>query len=150
MAVSYAVAHNGGLDITACARAGRVIPTSDLTRHRVSPPSRATTRWHGLRGSISARNSTIRDAASCQHLEMPPQIAWLLLEGLLPLFGAGAIYLVWGVCTYAAATAGSEFNYRWKEAADPLGWLYGSIIIDEISLVPPNGELNGERRHCRR
>ena len=66
---------------------------------------------------------------------MPAQTSWLLLEGLLPLFGAGVIYLVWGVCNYAATAERSEFAYRWGEAADPLGWLYGAIIIDAQTAV---------------
>ncbi|MBS0417180.1 MAG: hypothetical protein JSR66_05675 [Proteobacteria bacterium] len=66
---------------------------------------------------------------------MVPQVSWLLLEGLLPLFGAGVIYLVWGVCTYAAAVETSEFTYRWGEAADPLGWLYGATMIAAQNAV---------------
>jgi len=66
---------------------------------------------------------------------MPPHVSWLLLEGLLPLIGAGVIYLVWGVCRYAATVQRSEFIYRWGEAADPLGWLYGAIIIAAQTAV---------------
>jgi len=66
---------------------------------------------------------------------MPPNVSWLLLEGLLPLFGAGVIYLVWGVCRYAATMERSAFTYRWGEAGDPLGWLYGAIIIAAQTAV---------------
>jgi hypothetical protein len=45
------------------------------------------------------------------------------------------IYLVWGACRLAATMERSEFNYRWGEAADPLGWLYGAIIIAAQTAV---------------
>jgi hypothetical protein len=54
------------------------------------------------------------------------QLFWLLTGGLAPLFGAGILYLLWGVFKKLAAP-GSV--YRWRVAADPLGWLYGAILI---------------------
>lgn len=66
---------------------------------------------------------------------MSPRVSWLVLEGLLPLFGAGVIYLAWGVCQYAATMERSVFTYRWGGAADPLGWLYGTIIIAAQTAV---------------
>jgi len=65
---------------------------------------------------------------------MPLQFSWLLLEGLLPLAGAGVIYLLWGVFRYVAAVDKS-FKYHWSEAADPLGWLYGAVIIAAQSAM---------------
>jgi hypothetical protein len=66
---------------------------------------------------------------------MPAQISWLLFEGLLPLVGAGLIYLLWGFFRYLASTNKAEFSYHWSEAADPLGWLYGSVIIAAQSAL---------------
>jgi hypothetical protein len=66
---------------------------------------------------------------------MPIQLTWLLLEGLLPLFGAGIIYLVWGSIRYASAMEKAGFPYQWNEAADPLGWLYGALTIASQSAV---------------
>jgi hypothetical protein len=66
---------------------------------------------------------------------MPAQVNWLLLEGLLPLAGAGVIYLLWGAFRYVAATDKAQFTYHWREAADPLGWLYGAIIIAAQSAL---------------
>lgn len=54
------------------------------------------------------------------------QLIWLLTGGLAPLFGAGVLYLLWGVFKKLAAP-GSV--YRWRVAADPLGWLYAAILI---------------------
>lgn len=44
---------------------------------------------------------------------------WLIFEGLLPIFGAGVLYSLWGLLIAIA----------WREAVDPLGWLYGALII---------------------
>jgi hypothetical protein len=66
---------------------------------------------------------------------MPAQISWLLFEGLLPLIGAGLIYLLWGVFRYVASENKTEFDYHWSEAADPLGWLYGSVILAAQSAL---------------
>lgn len=66
---------------------------------------------------------------------MPAQISWLLFEGLLPLVGAGLIYLLWGFFRYLASTKKAEFSYHWSEAADPFGWLYGSVILAAQSVL---------------
>lgn len=60
---------------------------------------------------------------------MPAQLTWLLLEGLLPLMGAGVLYLIWGIFRYISTMEKAQFAYHWAEAADPLGWLYGGVII---------------------
>jgi hypothetical protein len=62
------------------------------------------------------------------------EIRWLLIEGLLPLFGAGVLYLIWGTARYVMAARGS-FNFAWKEALDPYGWLYGGGIIAFQSMT---------------
>jgi hypothetical protein len=51
---------------------------------------------------------------------------WLLTEGLIPLFGAGIVYLIWGWFRKLAAPGNS---YVWRAAIDSMGWLYGAIII---------------------
>ena len=66
---------------------------------------------------------------------MPSQLMWLLLEGVLPLMGAGMLYLIWGVLRYVSAMEKTQFAYQWAEAADPLGWLYGAIIIATQSAM---------------
>lgn len=60
---------------------------------------------------------------------------WLLFEGALPLFGAGALYLCWGTVRYISAAAGATQHYDWKEALDAVGWLYGALIIAVQSAV---------------
>jgi hypothetical protein len=60
---------------------------------------------------------------------LPAQLTWLLLEGLLPLVGAAVLYLIWGGFRYICAMEKAQFSYHWAEAADPLGWLYGGVII---------------------
>jgi hypothetical protein len=54
------------------------------------------------------------------------QTNWLLIEGLLPLFGASVVFLLLGVGK-KLTTPGRP--YAWKEAVDSLGWLYGALII---------------------
>jgi hypothetical protein len=66
---------------------------------------------------------------------MPVQLTWLLLEGVLPLMGAAVIYLLWGGFRYVAAMESAQFTYQWAAAADPLGWLYGALIIAVQSAV---------------
>lgn len=58
-----------------------------------------------------------------------PTIKWLILEGLLPLLGAGILYVIWGCCRYVASGNKSTFKFEWLQALDPLGWLYGAVII---------------------
>jgi hypothetical protein len=60
---------------------------------------------------------------------MSEQYRWLLLEGITPLFGAGFFYVLWGACRYIAAVNKAAFKYHWAEALDPLGWLYGALIV---------------------
>jgi hypothetical protein len=54
---------------------------------------------------------------------MPAQISWLLFQGVLPLTGAGLIYLLWGVFRYVTSANKAKFDYHWSGAADPLGWI---------------------------
>jgi len=60
---------------------------------------------------------------------------WLLFEGALPLFGAGTLYLCWGLVRYISAAAGSAHRYDWTEALDAVGWLYGALIIAVQSAI---------------
>ena len=66
---------------------------------------------------------------------MPAQISWLLFEGLLPLTGAGLIYLLWGVFRYVTSANKAKLDYHWSAAADPLAWLYGSVILAAQSAL---------------
>jgi hypothetical protein len=54
---------------------------------------------------------------------------WLLLEGILPLLGAGILYVIWGGCRYVVSSDPTKFAFEWAPALDPLGWLYGAVII---------------------
>jgi peptidoglycan/LPS O-acetylase OafA/YrhL len=54
---------------------------------------------------------------------------WLIIEGLIPLFGAGVLFLVLGVFLYVATQDKSRFSYTWSGFFDPLGWLYGATIL---------------------
>lgn len=56
-------------------------------------------------------------------------VRWLLLEGLLPLLGAGALYLLIGGALYIVANPPPKFKYSWGGWIDPMGWLYGAIIL---------------------
>lgn len=57
---------------------------------------------------------------------MNEPIRWLLVEGIAALFGAGGLYLLVGLCF---TIAGSGVPFAWREAFDPMGWLYGTLVI---------------------
>lgn len=59
---------------------------------------------------------------------METEFKWLILEGILPLLGAAALYTLLGMCTFLVASKGS-FSFQWSQAMDSLGWLYGGVII---------------------
>jgi hypothetical protein len=84
---------------------------------------------------LGLQNDVSRNTSASRGSRMPAQVNWLLCEGLLPLAGAGVIYLLWGCFRYAAAINKTQFTYHWREAADPLGWLYGAIIIAAQSAL---------------
>lgn len=56
---------------------------------------------------------------------------WLLTEGVLPLFGAGALYILWRLATFLSVPADKkkDFKFSLREALDPMGWLYGACIL---------------------
>lgn len=56
-------------------------------------------------------------------------VKWLLFQGLIPLTGAGLMYTFWGCCQYVVCADKNSFSYQWRMALDPLGWLYGAMII---------------------
>lgn len=59
---------------------------------------------------------------------------WLLVEGLLPLFGAAALFLLWGAVRYVSHNGG-PFSFSWREAIDPIGWLYVAVLLSAQSAV---------------
>lgn len=63
------------------------------------------------------------------------QLRWLLLEGLVPLFGAGLIFTLWGMMKRITHDATAPFCFAWQEAIDSSGWLYGALIIAIQSAV---------------
>jgi hypothetical protein len=56
-------------------------------------------------------------------------LKWLLLEALLPLFGATLVYLALGGGRWITLRRGQQFRWRWREATDSMGWLYGGAIL---------------------
>lgn len=56
------------------------------------------------------------------------RLNWLVFEGILPLIGAGILYIMWGICRYIASN-NTNFTYAWSQALDPFGWLYGAVIL---------------------
>ncbi|MEI7297060.1 hypothetical protein WCQ02_33445 [Paraburkholderia tropica] len=60
---------------------------------------------------------------------MSPPIKWLLVEALLPLFGATLIYTVLGGAKWLVTRKQKRVKWEWKEAFDSMGWLYGGAII---------------------
>lgn len=63
---------------------------------------------------------------------MNEAIRWLLVEGIAALFGAGGLYILVGICF---RIAGSAVPFAWREALDPMGWLYGAVVISIQSAV---------------
>jgi hypothetical protein len=59
---------------------------------------------------------------------MPANVRWILLEGILPLFGASVLYLCWGVIR-SVTEGNASFKFGWREALDSFGWLYGAAVI---------------------
>jgi hypothetical protein len=72
-------------------------------------------------------------------------VHWLVFEGLLPLFGAAVIFLIWGGFLLVTASDKSKVGWPWGQAADPMGWLYGvaalSMQIGLTSLSSGNSIL---------
>ena len=67
---------------------------------------------------------------------MSEALKWLLIEGMVPLFGAGAIYLAMGLCVLVVEKQkGKPFSYPWREALDPIGWLYGGAVLATMIAV---------------
>jgi hypothetical protein len=61
-------------------------------------------------------------------MALDAQMKWLIFEGVLPIFGAGVLYSLWGLLI-AIARGSWKPAFAWREAVDPLGWLYGALII---------------------
>jgi len=67
---------------------------------------------------------------------MTEAVKWLLIEGVVPLFGAGVIYLAMGLCVLVVEKQkGKPFSYPWREAFDPIGWLYGGAVLSTMIAV---------------
>jgi hypothetical protein len=73
---------------------------------------------------------------------MSGAVEWLLVSGVLPLFGAGVLSLVIGGVIFALL----ERTYWWSNAeiADPMGWLYGAAAIGVESALKIQG-VPGDR-----
>jgi hypothetical protein len=49
---------------------------------------------------------------------------------MLPMFGAGVLYLFVGLALMVVrGTTSVSRTYAWREAIDSMGWLYGSLTI---------------------
>jgi peptidoglycan/LPS O-acetylase OafA/YrhL len=57
---------------------------------------------------------------------------WLVIDGLVPLFGASVLFCLWGVAR--KATQEKKVVYAWHEAIDSMGWLYGTAILSIQSI----------------
>jgi hypothetical protein len=61
-------------------------------------------------------------------LQLDSQIKWLVIEGILPMFGAAMLFLIWGIAHSLAQ--GRRPRYAWQESTiDSPGWLYGGLLI---------------------
>ncbi|MFM0390092.1 hypothetical protein [Paraburkholderia dipogonis] len=60
---------------------------------------------------------------------MSSSVKWLLLEVLLPLFGATLVYGALGAAKWLVTPESRRVKWAWKEAFDSMGWLYGGAIL---------------------
>ncbi|VVE57270.1 hypothetical protein [Pandoraea commovens] len=60
---------------------------------------------------------------------MSPATKWVLLEALLPLFGATLIYGFLGAAKWLVTPACRRVKWAWGQAFDSMGWLYGGAIL---------------------
>ncbi|MDH4585654.1 hypothetical protein E8F20_27790 [Pseudomonas sp. BN415] len=58
---------------------------------------------------------------------MDASVKWLLFEGLLPLIGTALLY--WSILAGIVVAQTSSFNFKWHEAIDSMGWLYGASVL---------------------
>jgi hypothetical protein len=54
---------------------------------------------------------------------------WLMLEAFVPLGGASVLFLCQVLPRYLADRNKGSFRFAWTDALDPLGWLYGGVIL---------------------
>jgi len=54
---------------------------------------------------------------------------WLIWEAALPIFGAPALYVLFGFGKWVTTERGARFKWAWREAFDPMGWLYGGAFL---------------------
>ena len=59
---------------------------------------------------------------------------WFVFEGAIPILGAWLFFMIIGCCKYIIANPKSSFSHAWREGFDPLGWLYGAVIIAAQSI----------------
>lgn len=60
---------------------------------------------------------------------MSMSLRWLLLEALLPIFGAAMIFTLLGMAKWIVTPKPKRVNWAWKEALDSIGWLYGGAAL---------------------
>jgi hypothetical protein len=58
---------------------------------------------------------------------MDPSVKWLLLEGMVPLIGTAVLY--WALLLCFTIAESTSFTFKWGEAVDSLGWLYGAAVL---------------------
>lgn len=58
---------------------------------------------------------------------MDSSLKWLVWEGMLPLVGTALLYWALLGCFKIAQTP--SFIFKWDEAIDSLGWLYGAAVL---------------------
>jgi len=78
----------------------------------------------------------------------PTAVKWVVYDGLLPLLGAAALFLLWGCIRYIASDQTKHFKHSWKEAFDPMGWLYGATILAIQSGTKAASTGNNPLKDC--
>ena len=54
---------------------------------------------------------------------------WAVVEAIAPLLGASVFFLAVGAASYIASDDKENFAFAWKEAFDPIGWMYGAAFV---------------------
>jgi hypothetical protein len=71
---------------------------------------------------------------------MDTAIDWVVLEGIVPIFGAGLLYILLGIGKKITIRAGRPFSYNWRDSLDPIGWLYaGAVVASAIGMKTTSG-----------
>ncbi|WP_065874864.1 hypothetical protein [Pseudomonas sp. 52 E 6] len=69
---------------------------------------------------------------------MDASFKWLIWEGMLPLVGTALLY--WALLGCFKIAQSPSFTFKWDEAIDSLGWLYGAAVLATQAAIKGWGQ----------